>query len=93
MIRNGLDGLGNDNNGCNSLPDATLRNKKLSVEDTIDTAGDAAGSPQEPPDHSVADDGAVGLDELEVVHRLHAVATRDQLVLLKMVSDILMLAL
>ena len=64
------------------LPQTTLGDKKLQVENAVNAAREAAGTAQESPDHRVTDDGAVGLDVLEVMHRLHAVAARDQLVLL-----------
>ena len=64
-------------------PQTSVGDQELSVDDGIDPARDAAEEEEAAPAEGVVGDGAVGLDVLEVVDGLDAVARRDQLVLVE----------
>ena len=63
------------------LPEASFGDKELPVDDAVDDTGEDAGGEQARAEEAVVADGAVGLDVLELLYGLHAVARRDQLVL------------
>ena len=63
------------------FPYATLGDEELSIDYAVNAARDAGGTIQEPPENLVEPDGAIGLHIVQVLHRLHAVSTSDQLML------------
>ena len=63
------------------LPETSLGDEELPVDDAVDDAGEYRGGEQARAEEGVVAGGAVGLDVHQLLHGLHAVAGRDQFVL------------